>query len=448
MPALGPAEGRAVAGRGHPGASAQRDAGGRAPEPGALSAPCQAEAATGGTVIAVQAAMSSFESSAPGEAWTCPFCPLMCQSDDGMSLSCSRLDARRSALPAGAALSEDGLARALDQAGAWLRASRQTVVGGLGTDVAGAQALQTLADRCGAIVDGGVAMAQPVRAQQDRGSFSVTLAEAHERADLIVLVGSWPMQRAPRLRERLSGGPFGEPAWVALGAPDQGAAEGIERTDAPDLFRALSALAALLDQRHLPAGVPEAWRTLASRLAAARYAVLVFEPALLGPQAGLLIERINTLVTLLNRKGRAASLSVGAGQGLGTVQQVLAWRTGLPLQSRRGPLGREHDPLALDGLRQVQDGSADLLLWISAYGETMPPSRPGLRRIVLGGADQSHLSLESDTIFIPVGTPGLDHGGHLHRTDGVVVLPLFAERRSDLPSVATVLTALMEKLNA
>jgi formylmethanofuran dehydrogenase subunit B len=402
--------------------------------------------AAGGTVIAVQASMPSFESSVPGSAWTCPFCPLMCQTEDGLALSCPRLDARRAALPAVDALSDGDLSRALDQAASWLRNSRQTVVGGLGTDVAGARALQALADHCGAIVDGGPAMAQPLRAQQDRGSFTTTLAEARERADLVVLVGSWPMQRAPRLRERLTGGPYGEPAWVALGAPTPGAVADVERIDAPDLFRALSVLAALLEQRRLPAGVPEAWHALAARLGAARYAVLVFEPAALGAQASLLIERINTLVTLLNRQGRAASLSIGAGQGLATVQQVLAWRTGLPLQSRRGPLGREHDPLSLDGLRQVREGSADLLLWISAFGEAMPPSRPGLRRIVLGAADQAHLSSESDTIFLPVGTPGLDHGGHLHRTDGVVVLPLFAARASTAPSVATVLTALLEKL--
>ncbi|MBQ0930675.1 formylmethanofuran dehydrogenase [Ideonella sp. 4Y16] len=390
--------------------------------------------------------MPSLETAMPSAAWTCPFCPLMCEAEPGTSLACPRLDARSAALPVVTPLPDDVLDQRLVQAVAWLRASRQPVFGGLGTDVAGARALQALADPCGAVVDGGVAMAQPLRAQQDRGSFSVTLAEARERADLIVLVGSWPMQRAPRLRERLSGGPFGEPAWVALGAPQAGAVDGIERIEAPDLFRALSTLAALLDQRRLPAGVPQAWRTLATRLAAARYAVLVFEPGPLGPQAGLLIERINTLVTLLNRQGRAASLSIGAGQGLGTVQQVLAWRTGLPLQSRRGPLGREHDPLTLDGLRQVHEGSADLLLWVSAYGEAMPPSRPGLRRIVLGAADQVHLSLQPDTLFFPVGTPGLDHGGHLHRTDGVVVLPLFASRRSAAPAVATVLTALLERL--
>ncbi|MBN8489784.1 MAG: formylmethanofuran dehydrogenase, partial [Burkholderiales bacterium] len=81
-------------------------------------------------------------------------------------MSCTRLEARRAALPPAAALSEDGLAQSLDRAAAWLRASRQTVIGGLGTDVAGARAVQALADHCGAIVDGGVAMAQPLRAQQ------------------------------------------------------------------------------------------------------------------------------------------------------------------------------------------------------------------------------------------------------------------------------------------
>jgi formylmethanofuran dehydrogenase subunit B len=387
--------------------------------------------------------MASSESSAAPPAWTCPFCPLLCDAETGADQPCHRRDARLAAVPSAPAAD---LAPALAQAAAWLRESRQPVFAGLGTDVAGARALQALADACGAIVDGGPAMAQALRAQQDRGGFTTTLAEARERADLVLLVGSWPMQRAPRLRERLSGGSFGPAAWVALGAPEDGADAGIERIEADDLFDALAVLAALLDGRRLSAPAPAAWQALAERLRTERYAVLVYEPPQLGPQAGLLIERLNAIVGLLNRQGRAAALPIGAGQGLATVQQVLAWRTGLPLQSRRGPLGREHDPLALDGSRLLAEGSADLLLWLAAFGEAAPPARPGLRRIVLGTREQAPLALESDTIFMAVGTPGLDHGGHLHRTDGVVVLPLHARRSSSLPSAESVLNALLEQL--
>ena len=54
----------------------------------------------------------------------------------------------------------------------------------------------------------------------------------------------------------------------------------------------------------------------------------------------------------------------------------------------------------------------------------------------------------SDLLYIPVGTPGRDHHGHLHRSDGVVVLPLRACRPPRHPSVAEVLTAIHEALPA
>jgi formylmethanofuran dehydrogenase subunit B len=45
-------------------------------------------------------------------------------------------------------------------------------------------------------------------------------------------------------------------------------------------------------------------------------------------------------------------------------------------------------------------------------------------------------------VFIPVGTPGLDHAGHLFRTDRVVALPLRQLRESSLPSVAEAIAAI------
>jgi formylmethanofuran dehydrogenase subunit B len=49
-------------------------------------------------------------------------------------------------------------------------------------------------------------------------------------------------------------------------------------------------------------------------------------------------------------------------------------------------------------------------------------------------------------VFIPVGTPGLDHAGRLVRVDNVVSLPLKDLGRSELPSVADVAAAIEAKL--
>ncbi len=46
------------------------------------------------------------------------------------------------------------------------------------------------------------------------------------------------------------------------------------------------------------------------------------------------------------------------------------------------------------------------------------------------------------TVFIPVGTPGLDHDGRLVRCDNVVSLPLKSVNRAKLPRVADVIGAI------
>ncbi len=45
-------------------------------------------------------------------------------------------------------------------------------------------------------------------------------------------------------------------------------------------------------------------------------------------------------------------------------------------------------------------------------------------------------------VFIPVGTPGLDHAGRMIRVDNVVSLPLKHLGRADLPVAADVLAAI------
>ncbi|MBT2299656.1 formylmethanofuran dehydrogenase [Variovorax paradoxus] len=392
----------------------------------------------------------------PGQApWTCPFCPLLCDSfgvalgppGTPPSLTGSECPRARAALAAfgGAAATErprvDGrdcdLDTALTAAASLLAASRQPLFGGLGTDVAGARALYALACETGAICDParGAALMHGLRALQDRGGFSTTLAEVRTRADLIVCMTGEPTPRYPEFFRRCG---VGEP-------------EGARTEILPlhgDLFDTVALLAALVAGRLAAddARVPADLAALSERLHAARYAVLVYETGCLPAQGALIVEGIQRIVATLNRSTRAASLALGGDDGAATVNQVFAWLSGLPLRSRAGPAGLEHEPLCFDADRLLADGAVDLLLWVSSFGPqpALPPA--DLPRIVLGHP-RMRLLQESE-VFIPVSTPGIGSGGHLFRSDGSVLLPLRPLYDDGLPGVGEVVNRLTQAVRA
>jgi formylmethanofuran dehydrogenase subunit B len=390
----------------------------------------------------------------PVATWTCPFCPLLCDSfavETGPALTLVGSDCPR----ARHALAHfDGVASvarpqvhgqacdldtALAAAAALLAASRQPLFGGLGTDVAGARALYALACATGAICDPahGPALMHGLRALQDRGGFSTTLAEVRTRADLVVCITASPQAHHPELWRRLGVGERADQSIETL--PLQG-----------DLFDTVALLAGLVAGRIAPAaaGVPPALAALAERLQAAHYAVLVYETARLPAQGALIVEAIGRIVATLNRGTRAASLALGGGDGASTVNQVFAWLSGLPLRSRAGPLGLEHEPLCFDAERLLADGAVDALLWVASYGPEPAPPAARVPTIVLG---HPRLRLPSDAppaVFIPVSTPGIGSAGHLFRTDGSVLLPLHPVFDDGLPRAADVLRRLTQSVQA
>jgi formylmethanofuran dehydrogenase subunit B len=312
--------------------------------------------------------------------------------------------------------------------------------------------LHGLARATGAITDpaAGRALAQVLRAQQDRGGYTTTLAEVRERADLIVLVGSWAPDRTPELLPRaLAGRSDAPPALVALGCQAPADVAGLPVAQVParhDLFHTLAELAALVAGRAVREPAP-ALAALAAQLQAARYAVLVWEPAQLGPHAALLIERLQQLIGLLNVQGRAAGFPLGGGDGAATVNQVFTWLSGLPLRSRRSPLGLEHEPLRFDAATLLSQHEVDALLWVSSFRAAEVPALAGGWRIVLGlPALAAQLGDEARTVFIPVATPGVHTAGHLCRADGVVMLPLHAAMQTGLPTLADVITRITQAL--
>jgi formylmethanofuran dehydrogenase subunit B len=399
--------------------------------------------------------------------WTCPFCLLLCdtatvQVDDAGALTLSgsgcacarRALARFTAWPSTASPRVDGqdcsLAEAIAAAARRLAASRQPLFGGLGTDVSGARALYRLACRTGAICDAaeGEALMTTLRATQDRGSFFTTLAEVRTRADLIVCVGGTPVRQAPEFFDRCGVGEalVAQRRVVVLGgdADDAAVLDGLRARPGVtvdtialhgDLFTTVALLSALVAGRAVREA-PVALQSLATQLRQARYAVFVGETRMLPRQGALVVEGIHRTVGTLNQRTRAAAMWLGGGNGAGTVNQVFTWLSGLPLRSRAGPLGLEHEPLCFDAQRLLSDAAVDSLLWVSSFDPDLAPPATALPTVVLGHPELARVPA---AVFIPVSTPGIGSPGHLFRADGSVMLPLFAVHDDGLPTLASVI---------
>ena len=110
--------------------------------------------------------------------------------------------------------------------------------------------------------------------------------------------------------------------------------------------------------------------------------------------------------------------------------------------------GLVHEPRLFDAQRLLDERAVDGLLWISSFSPERVPPTTALPRIVLGPPAMAAALQDAnglrDCVFIPIATPGLNAAGHLFRTDGPIVLPVFALRDDGLPSVAAVLTRLCD----
>ncbi|SDR47649.1 formylmethanofuran dehydrogenase, subunit B [Paraburkholderia fungorum] len=425
--------------------------------------------------------------------WICPFCPLLCDDvvvesrDDGMldapDTECPRLSAGLAQYGAHDAKSEafvDGQASAFDtaltHAATLLANARRPLFGGLATDVAGTRALYPLAAACGAMLDHlhGDALGAATLALQDRGAFFTTLSEIRSRADLLVFFGCEPSQRYPRFFTRILAGTEFERELIFVGSGVDPASAGfaqcrtgslLPQADPFDVLAMWSAVAegrtadALHRDGDTVAGQMAATlETLHARIAAARYTVLVYEPAALpGPHEALLIEALNRIVKTINRTTRAACLALGGDDGASTVNQALTWLSGMPLRTRvskptrlAGSAPLDHDPYRYRTHKLLAARETDALLWIASFAPQPWPAAldPGLALIVLGHpalADAAR-TRGANTVFVPVATPGIDSGGHLFRVDGTVVMRLVAARGEGLHETLQTVASIAARL--
>jgi len=185
---------------------------------------------------------------------------------------------------------------------------------------------------------------------------------------------------------------------------------------------------------------------IADKLKAASYSVVTWAAgALAYSQAELTVQTISEMVKDINdRNTRSSGLPLGGKEGDQTANQVCGWTTGYPARTRFSSGYPEYDPFLNDANALLANGEADALVWVQAFNVKAVPPVTALPTIVIGRSGMT-FAKEPD-VFIPVGTPGIDHVGHAYRMDNVVAIRLKKLRESGLSSTSDVLNAIEQAL--
>ena len=167
-------------------------------------------------------------------------------------------------------------------------------------------------------------------------------------------------------------------------------------------------------------------------------------PGLNFPQADLAVHLISEIVKDINVNSRCAGLSLGGNEGAPSAASVASWQTGYPLRVSYANGKPEYDSYRYSIARMLAENEGDLLVWLASFATDLGPPSTRIPTVVLGtpGLRLGH----QPAVFIPVGTPGIDHAGTMIRCDNVVSLPMKNLGRSQLPRAADVLAAIEQAL--
>jgi formylmethanofuran dehydrogenase subunit B len=338
---------------------------------------------------------------------------------------------------------------AIAEAAALLSASRQALIAGLGTDVAGARAAIALAERTGAVIDHmrSNALLRDLDVIRSSGVMLTTPTETYVRADTLLVVG--PMLEAgetdllqrlfDKLRNRQGQNsverriiwlcPGVEQANRALGAVSA-ATVGKELKQLPAVAAALRARMAGRPTGEAPVA-PSTLDEVLTALKASRFGVAIWQPETLDE---LTIEMMCGLVNDLNATTRFSTLPLPSADNAIGVLQTCGWMTGMPMRTGFGRGFPEHDPWRFDGTRLVESGETDCVVWISAYRAHAPLWDDSPPIIALTGREAGFRA--PPRVHIEVGRPGIDHAAVVHQSFTGTLTAVDATHPSDAISTA------------
>jgi len=357
---------------------------------------------------------------------------------------------------------------AVAKAAELLRASNQPVIGGCATDVNGMRGVMALADHSGAVVDNMnfTGARRNFLALQDTGWMNTTLAEIKNRCDLLLVVGVDLEGFAPRFFERylwnkesmflddtsqrqivyIGKAPSGDASTSPAGIK----AKVLKCAD-EDLPEVMAVLRALVKGKKIVAtnicGIAQSdLQILADQLIAAKYSVVTWAAGALDfDHAELTVQMLSEMVKDINTMDtRSSGFPLGGKDGDQTANQVCGWTSAYPARARFSSGFPEYDPFLYDSNAMLANGEADVLVWVQAFNAASVPPQTDKPTIVV--ARSGMIFAKEPDVFIPVGTPGIDHAGHAYRLDNVVAIRLKKCRDSGLPSTADVLNAIEQAL--
>jgi len=358
------------------------------------------------------------------------------------------------------------LNEAVSHAASLLKNTNFPVIGGCATDVNGMRGLLALADRTGAVVDNANFnnARKNILALQDVGWMNTTLAEIKNRCEVLLIVGVDLEGFAPRFFEKYLWNEAmflentSEREIIYLGAKPSGNASTspsgktaqvfeCETENLPEVVTVLRALVkGQTIQAESVAGISIAdLQTIAEKLKNAKYGVVTWAAgALAYSHAELTVQTISEMVKDLNQTTRCSGFPLGGKEGDQTANQVCGWTTGYAARVSFAKGYPEYDPFLFETNALLDNGEADALVWVNAFNAKANPPRTSLPTIVVA---RSGMTFEKEPdVFIPVGTPAIDHVGHAYRLDNVVAIRLKKLRDSGLPSTAEVLNAIEQVL--
>jgi formylmethanofuran dehydrogenase subunit B len=359
------------------------------------------------------------------------------------------------------------LNEAISHAASLLKNANYPVIGGCATDVNGMRGLLALADRTGAVVDNMNFnnARKNILALQDSGWMTTTLAEVKNRCDLLLIVGTDLEGFAPRFFEKYlwNEAMFLEntsdreiiylgtkPSGNASTSPNGKTAQVFECAN-ESLPEVVAVLRALVKGQPLHAenvaGISIADLTaIADKLKAAKYGVVTWAAGALNySHAELTVQTICEMVKDINQTTRCSGFPLGGKDGDQTANQVCGWTTGYAARVSFAKGYPEYDPFLFETNELLNNGEADALVWVNAFNAQAKPPKTNVPTIVVA---RSGMSFEKEPdVFIPVGTPAIDHAGHAFRLDNVVAIRLKKLRDSNLPSTAEVLNAIEQVLH-